>query len=191
MSWKPLLATLLLCFCFGLLRFWELRLRWVKPVPSCLSQPEAPPPRGELAGVSCLSWKEWATTWDTYRPMCPCGYIGMSFRPHLHVPVHSVLPLVGQRAPLLRVSMCVCTWVSLWGARTSVCHFAHRHAFMGLCASCTGTHSYVLRVGPPALCLLFCLWLPLSTFECTTGLHAPLKAAFTRHPSMAPDYLTQ
>lgn len=40
-------------------------------------------------------------------------HTGMSFHPYLQVPVHSVLLLVGLRAPLLSVSLCVCSWMSL------------------------------------------------------------------------------
>lgn len=105
---------------------------------------------------------------------------------HLH---HSVLTFVGPRAPLPSMSLRVYAWVSLWSVCTYVCHFAHRHALMGLYVSWTGTHSYSLQVGPPVLCPC-----PASGFS---PLHLQLhykpqcstKAAPVQIPSLAPYYL--
>lgn len=79
------------------------------------------------------------------------------------------------------MSLCVYTWVSLWGVCAYVCHFAHRHALMGLYASWTGTHSYSLQVGPPVLCPLSCLWLQLSPPPVTLrSLNAPPRLLLCR-----------
>lgn len=86
------------------------------------------------ARASSLSWQEEAATCDAYRPIYPVMLLGMSFHPHLQVPDHSVLPLVGQKVPLLSVSLCVCvcSWISLWGICASVCHSVQRHTLGSL-----------------------------------------------------------
>lgn len=119
-------------------------------------------------------------------------HIGMSFRSRLQLPILSVLPGVGQRAPLLGVSLCLFLDVSL--------------GYLCFCFSfCAQTRSWVLvlrvRVHDlsvfswdylASLCCLACLWL-LSPLQLQLCYRPPYttQSCSREPPSVSPLYLAK
>lgn len=138
------------------------------------------PPTEELPRAFSLSWKDKAATCGACRSIYPCDTHRnvLLFTPS---GAHPFCPstCVGQRTPLLSVSLCVCSWMSLWGICASVSHSVHRHTRGSLrrvsrytIFQSSGGTTWPLSVFLPASG--FCS-LPSSKYA--TGLHTALKAA--------------